>query len=84
MKATITITGQVNGNSIIASKINSSDFKKTKYGGYLFNFNTKKEAVKALHDAYKSLKSDESETKMSYAKGNILNYDDSCARIDII
>lgn len=90
MKSTITITGQISGNFRLRSALvgNSTTEEKTMFNGFRLHFGTKKEAVKAMRDAYNSLCRDEPEMKgrlsgISVDKGRTyLRYDASSAKID--
>jgi hypothetical protein len=82
MKATIEISGQINGNSTLKGAIDCYDVEKTMFYGYRLNFNTKKEAKKALWGAYKFLRSDsEKRHCLRYSGGTALYYDASKAII---
>lgn len=64
MKVTIYITGQINGNSHLATSINGAkEVTRTMFNGYALKFETKGEAVKAIREAYNSLCQDEPELK---------------------
>lgn len=84
MKATITIQGQISGNFLLKNKIQgTSSYVKSINNGFLIEFKTKKEAYKALWEAFKSLRSDsETKTSTSYCKKYSLSYDASYARIN--
>ena len=63
MKTTIEISGQIGSNFKLLSKLNNGDYKKSMFNGFFIHFNTKKEAVKFIKDAYNSLCEDEPEQK---------------------
>lgn len=86
MKTVITITGQISGNRTLLNAI-PSDGNSTKhlpFYGYAITFKTKKEAKKALWEAYKLLRQDKEDAEksmLSYSKFGWLNYDASKAKI---
>lgn len=87
MKTTITITGQISGNITLRGAIATfdSEIKKTMFNGYEITFNTKKEAKKALWEAFKYLRADKQDAQASmlaYSKSGSLRYDASRASID--
>jgi hypothetical protein len=59
MKVQIAITGQINGNFTLLSKLNNGNLKNGMFNSKIISFDTKKEAKKAIKEAYKSLCSDE-------------------------
>lgn len=60
MKTQINITGGINGNSHIMTKLsNYTDYKRTNYGGYTVYYDTKKQAVDDIRQAYNDLCFDE-------------------------
>lgn len=69
MKTYISITGQTNGNSKLKSVINGGDLKKLG-NNYYIQYQTKKEAVKELKQAFKQLK----ENEQDYFKEGGINY----------
>lgn len=85
MKATITIKGQVNGNFKIRTAIIGGTNIETNGGDYEIEFNTKKEAVQALNQAYKQLYKDDvifAKNHGGMTKGkNLFYYDASIAYI---
>lgn len=84
MKTSILITGQITGNRILLNALGVYDdqIKKIQFNGFDVHFNTKKEAVKALSNAYHSLKEDEpGYNGISYKRGASLSYDASIANI---
>jgi hypothetical protein len=84
MKTTIAISGQINGNFTLLRKIQiiDCDVNKTMFNGFRIEFKTKKEAKKALWEAYKELRSDfDTKNSTSYFAGWKLIYDASKAEI---
>lgn len=84
MRTTILITGGINGNSHLKTAIqtSSSELRRRANGGYELAFKTKKEAKKALWEAYKKLRSEEPKlTHLRYFAGYSLSYDASRAEI---
>lgn len=81
MKTEIRISGQINGNFTLKGAISGAqDVRSTMFNGFVLAFNTKKEAKKALWDAYKSIKrEDPTDAHLSYIPGNFLTYDASKA-----
>jgi hypothetical protein len=79
MKTTIMITGQIMSVSTLKSAIQTNDCEVKKFfNDYKLIFNTKKEAVKALSDAYQHLRSDKEDWEAScpnYRRGMSLSYD---------
>lgn len=65
METTISITGQINGNFKLLHAIGEGEGKTTHpfNNGFDIKFKSKKDAVKAIRDAYKSLIKDEPECK---------------------
>lgn len=88
MKTSITISGQISGNQTLRNAIYSlnCETKKLQFNNYEIIFPTKKEAVKALSDAFQTLKSEELEYYkdggISYSRGSYLQYDASTATIN--
>ena len=86
MQTTITITGQISGNLRLLSAIQTfdSEVKKTIFYGYQITFRTKKQAKKALWDAYKWMRNEEPVFKhgITYGKSGYLSYDASKAKIN--
>jgi len=82
MITVIEIKGQIQGNSTLRNAIvkAGSQDQRTNNGGYRIEFNTKKEARRALWDAYRKIRQDEP-GEVSYSPGTILSYDASTARI---
>jgi len=62
MKRTIEITGQISGNFTLARMI-GCEAKRGMFSSFTIPFATKKEAVKAIRDAYNSLVAEEPELK---------------------
>lgn len=86
MQTTILITGQLAGNSTLASAIYTYECEqsRTMFGGYNITFPTKAKAKKALWQAYKYLRSNEPEfakSGISYKRHGYLKYDASIAKI---
>lgn len=84
MKTQIKITGQPNGNYTLKGAISgATEIKRLMFGGFLLLFETKKEARKALWEAYRYLKSKEPDySNIHYSKYGTLNYDASNAAIE--
>jgi len=84
MKVQIKITGQPNGNYTLKGAISgATDEKRLMFNGFLLEFNTKKEAKKALWEAYKYLRYIDSDvTNLGYSKFGTLSYDASTATIE--
>ena len=87
MITTINITGQINGNSTLCRAIQTHNSVTTRnnFYGYTITFKTKREAKKALWDAYKFLRLKEPEFKsgFQYSKYGSLKYDASSAQITV-
>ena len=86
MKTTISITGQVSGNHTLKSALSTVDSVETShFQDYRIEYPTKKQAVKALSDAFQQLKAEEldyyKEGGISYMRGYSLSYDASRAVI---
>lgn len=86
MKTSIIITGQIGGNHTLRNAIIDSNLEESEESGMFFSktisFSTKKDAKKALWEAYKLLRRDiETKTVTSYRKGDALFYDASKAEI---
>lgn len=86
MKTRISITGQISGNhTLLNALLRNSDYPE--YGDGMFYskfvlFQTKKEAKKALWEAYKDLRGDlEKKDSLSYCPGTAIYYDASKAEI---
>jgi len=73
MKTYIFINGQTNGNFKLKTAINGGILKKLGNNFYI-QFKTKKEAKKALKEAFKTLKNDEIDF---YNDGGIYTYNDA-------
>lgn len=64
MKATIVISGQINGNFTLANKLHNYDEqKRTPFNGFEFIYKTKKEAIADIRAAYNSLVANEPEQR---------------------
>jgi hypothetical protein len=74
MTTSIIITGQIMSVSTLRNAIIGKELKINKLQGNSIDliFKTKKEAVKALSNAYQYLKQDET---VSYSRGGSLSYD---------
>ena len=88
MKTTIEITGQIQSVSTLKRAIQTinCESKKLRFRNECeLIFNTKKEAVKALSNAFQELKSDEpdyyKEGGIFYIRGRMLEYDAAIAII---
>jgi hypothetical protein len=88
MKTEIHITGQISGNSTLRNAITTADCTERRgmFNSYILIFASKKAAVKALADGYKSLKREEPEIVgriggLKYLRGHALTYDASRAAI---
>lgn len=86
METAIFITGQISGNRTILNSIDAfgSAISNLPFYGYKIEFGTKKEAKKALWEAYKTLRSDKEDaqkSRLTYSKNGWLDYDASCAKI---
>jgi len=86
MRTIIIITGGISGNYILRNKIRTINSKeeKARFNGFKIIFNTKKEAVKTLSDAYQSLRAEEPDYAkygILYTRGCSLSYDQSEAVI---
>lgn len=81
MKTTIEVTGQLNGNRALVNSISCNDRKNLPYGGYVLTFDTKKEAKKALWEAFKYMRANDMTSRLQYSKYGWLTYDASEARI---
>lgn len=81
MKAQITISGQINGNFTLKGAISGAEeVKKGSFNSFILVFKTKKEAKKALWEAYKSIrKEDPTDSGLRYSPGYALSYDASRA-----
>jgi hypothetical protein len=90
MKTQITISGGLNGNSRIMTKLsNFTDYKRTNYGAYTAYYQTKKQAIADIRAAYNELCDDEPHRKNKRAGGivtnksrTILHYDASTAIVN--
>lgn len=84
MKAEIHISGQFAGNIMLKNFIECYDVRETMFHGYVLKFQTKKEARKALWEAFKSLRNnfDPSERgRLSYSAGHSIHWDASRAEL---
>jgi len=84
MQTTIYVSGQINGNFALRSALLSTDFeevKETMFNGFAFRFRTKKQAEKALWQAYKQLRAQDEQA--DYHAKDTLYYDASKAYISV-
>ena len=88
MKTSIVITGSgITSKTTLLNSIPcySEQIKKLNFNNFLITFNTKKEAVKALSDAYQTLISDfDIKFVTDYSRGKYLAYDAGTARLEKI
>ncbi len=79
MKTKILITGQISSKRTLKDAIQTLNCEvKTTPNGFILTFETKKEAVKSLSDAYQYLKADKEDWENScgsYMRAAALNYD---------
>ena len=80
MKAGIFISGGISGNFKIKNAITCFDIEKGSFNSFFCNFETMKEAKKALKDAFKYMKNNDLDVELSSDK-TTLYYDASTARI---
>ena len=85
MKIKIKISGQIGGNSELLRKLNSGDYSKGMFNSFYIEYQSMKEAKKAMNEAYKSLKQECRESQVplpSISKDKkYLSYDASNAKI---
>ena len=86
METKIVINGQINGNHRLHNAIctSKSRTETAAFYGYRIYFKTKKEAKKALWDAYKYMRAEEPEYAkrgITYLPGEALYYDGSKAEL---
>jgi hypothetical protein len=85
MKTSIIITGSgISSKNALLRKIRvyDSQVKKLPFNNYSIQFDTKKEAVKALSEAFQDMRSDwDYKDYIDYARGRFLSYDAGTARI---
>jgi len=87
MKTTIEITGQISGNFTLRNAISRTgwpEIHKGMFNAFRLTFETRKEARKALWEAYKSLREDKQDARASmlkYTPKYSLSYDASRAVI---
>jgi len=79
MKTDILIKGQLNGNFKLRNAIKCNDVAGLPFNNYLLHYQSKKEAVKALREAYKYMKSNDYDVELIH--GDTLHYDASYASI---
>ncbi|MBK5213381.1 MAG: hypothetical protein JJE55_06950 [Flavobacteriaceae bacterium] len=88
MTTSIIISGQISGNHTLHNAICTyeSETKKLNFNNYEIIFPTKGKAVKALSEAFQTLKNDEvdyyKQGGISYVRGSFLSYDASNAKIN--
>jgi len=82
MKTKIIIAGHYMSVSKLRTFIQAYNctIKKLQFNSLLLEFNTKKEAIKALSNAYQNLKGDET---TSYSRGSSISYDAGRAYIKL-
>jgi len=74
MKVQINISGGLNGNSRIMTKLsNYTDYKRSNYGSYTAYYDTKKQAVQDIRAAYNELCDDEPHRKNKRCGGIVTN-----------
>ena len=87
MKTKIIITGSgIASKNTLANACQTldSEVKNLNFNNYAIYFNTKKQAIKALSEAYKYLRSDKEDwnaSSASYCRGVSLSYDAGRAEI---
>lgn len=89
MTTTIRITGQISGNHTLANKLRGAiEEKREMFNSFILIYSSKKEAVKAIRNAYNELCNEEPEMKGRFggirvnADRTSLYYDASQAIID--
>jgi hypothetical protein len=86
MKTQIVITGSgISSKLTLLRKIRvyDSQVKELPFNNFSISFDTKKEAVKALSEAFQDLRSDfDTKYVTDYARGRFLSYDAGIARIN--
>ena len=86
MKTSIIITGSgVKSKSTLLNAIPcyQSQVKELNFNNYKIDFKSKKEAVKALTEAYKKLKADpETKDQLWYSRNSSLSFDAGTATIE--
>jgi len=79
MEYKIIISGGISGNRQLVNHCGVTDrLENRPFHGYALYYSSKKEATKALSEAYQELKND---TMCSYSRGNFFRYDASVAEI---
>ena len=85
MKVKIKISGQINGNFTLLNKLNSGDYSKGMFNSFYIDYQSMREAKKAMNEAYKTLKQECRESQVplpSISKDKkYLSYDASRAEI---
>ena len=83
MKCKIHITGEINGNFKLRSKLNYEECKKGMFNSFILSYNRVKDAKQAIKDAYKNmLLNDTGDWNLRKSKDNTtLYYDASKAEI---
>jgi hypothetical protein len=84
MKAKITITGQPQGNRILANHLTygAIEIENLPYGNFCLHFKTIGEAKKAIKTAYRNLKNDGDLPHRFSKSETSINYDASYASIN--
>jgi hypothetical protein len=86
MKTLIIITGSgISSKRLLLRKIRvcDSQVNELPFNNYKIEFETKKEAIKALSEAYQDMRSDwDYKDFIDYARGRFLSYDAGTARIN--
>jgi len=86
MKTLIIITGSgISSKRLLLRKIRvcDSQVKELPFNNYSIEFSSKKEAIKALSEAYQDMRSDwDYKDFIDYARGRFLSYDAGTARIN--
>jgi hypothetical protein len=86
MRTSIYITGSgISSKNTLLRKIPcyGSQVTKLNFGNFRLDFDTKKEAVKALSEAFQDLRSDfDTKNCTHYKRGEWLSYDAGTARIE--
>lgn len=82
----ISITGQMNGNRTLRNAIQYDSIESAGFGNYILHFATKKQAKKALWEAFKYLKTTidppyNTIGGLRYSKYGQLSYDASAAKL---
>lgn len=87
MKTTIQITGQISGNYTLHNAISRTgwpEIKRGMFNSFIITYETRKEARRAMWEAYKSLRADKQDaqaSRLKYSPKHSLSYDASRAVI---